>query len=102
MERLYRDDDFASVAPGDSGWIDIRGHRVPFVAFPNEDDVTTGKSDQLAARLESVLGELWETYIREQTKRAASDLVSDYKSDENLQAFSDLGGEDFLDDAGES
>jgi len=64
MERLYRDDDFASVAPGDSGWIDIRGHRVPFVVFPNEDDVTTGKSDQLAARLKAVLGELWKLYSK--------------------------------------
>jgi hypothetical protein len=62
MERLYRDDDFVSVAPGDSGWIGIRGHRVPFAVFPNEDDITTGKPDQLAARLESVLGELWEIY----------------------------------------
>jgi len=102
MERLYRDDDFASVAPGDSGLIEIRGHRVPFVVFPNEDDVTTDKPDQLAARLESVLGELWEIYIGKQMKRAASELVSDYKTDEKLQAFSDLGGDDFLDDAGKA
>jgi len=59
LERLYRDDDFASVAPDDSGLIAIRGHRVPFAVFPNEDDVTTDKPDQLAERLESVLGELW-------------------------------------------
>ena len=65
MERLYRDDDFASVAPGDSGWIEIREHRVPFAVFPNEDDVTTGKAGQLAARLESVLGELWEMYFKQ-------------------------------------
>jgi hypothetical protein len=64
VERLYRDDDFASVAPGDSGGIDIRGCRVPFVVFHNEDDVTTGKPAQLAARLESVLGELWELYSK--------------------------------------
>jgi hypothetical protein len=64
MERLYKDDDFASVAPGDSGLIEIQGHSVPFVVFPNEDDVTTGKPEQLAARLESVLGELWEMYSK--------------------------------------
>ena len=62
LERLYRDDDFTSVAPGDSGLIAIRGHRVPFAVFPNEDDVTTDKPDQLAERLESVLGELWGMY----------------------------------------
>jgi len=62
MKRLYRDDDFASVAPGDSGQLEIREHQVPFAVFPNEDDVTTDKPDQLAMRLESVLGELWALY----------------------------------------
>jgi hypothetical protein len=63
MERLYRDDDFASLASGDSGLINVRGHGVPFVVFSNEDDVTTDKPDQLAARLETVLGKLWEMHI---------------------------------------
>jgi len=62
MERLYREDDFAAIVEGDSGLIEIRGHRVPFVVFPNQDDVTTDKPEQLAARLESVLGELWNIY----------------------------------------
>jgi hypothetical protein len=62
MDRLYREDDFASIASGDSGHIEIRGQRVPFVVFPNEDDVTTGKPEQLAARLDAVLGELWKLY----------------------------------------
>jgi hypothetical protein len=62
MERLYKEDDFAAVAPGDSGRIEIQGHQVPFVVFPNEDDVTTDKPGQLSARLESVLGELWKLY----------------------------------------
>jgi len=62
MERLYQKDDFATVAPGDSGQIEIRGHQVPFNVFPNEDDVTTDKPDQLAARLETVLGEMWKLY----------------------------------------
>ena len=62
MERLYRDDDWAALAPGDSGHLSIRGQSVPYVVFPNEDDVTTGKPDQLAVRLESVLGKLWELY----------------------------------------
>jgi hypothetical protein len=62
MERLYRDDDWATVAPGDSGHLNIRGQNVPYAVFPNEDNVTTGKPEQLAARLESVLGTLWELY----------------------------------------
>lgn len=62
IERLYRDDDFASVALGDFGLVDIRGQQVPYAVFSNEDDVTTGKPAQLAARLEAVLGELWKLY----------------------------------------
>jgi hypothetical protein len=62
LERLYRDDDWAAVAPGESGRLSLRGQSVPYAVFPNEDDVTTGKVDQLAARLESVLGDLWDLY----------------------------------------
>jgi hypothetical protein len=38
----------------------MRGQAVPYAVFPNEDDVTTNKPEQLAARLEVVLGKLWE------------------------------------------
>lgn len=62
MERLYREDDWAALAPGDHGDLIVRGERVPYVVFPNEDDVTTGKPEQLSARLESVLGKLWSLY----------------------------------------
>ena len=62
MERLYKDDDWITIAPGDSGHLHIREQSVPYVVFPNEDDVTTGKLDPLASRLESVLGTLWELY----------------------------------------
>ena len=59
MERLYRDDDWLTLAPEESGYLNIHGHSVPYVVFPNEDDVTTGQPEKLAARLESVLGLLW-------------------------------------------
>jgi hypothetical protein len=62
MERLYRDDDWSALAPEDSGHLYVREQRVPYVVFPNEDDVTTGKPELLAERLESVLGKLWEHY----------------------------------------
>lgn len=62
MERLYRDDDWASIAPADHGALSIRRQSVPYAVFPNEDDVTTGKHEQLASRLESVLGNLWDLY----------------------------------------
>jgi hypothetical protein len=62
LERLYREDDWSTLAPKDSGLLRIRGQQVPYTVFPNEDDVTTGKPDLLAARLEAVLGKLWELY----------------------------------------
>jgi hypothetical protein len=62
MERLYRDDDWSTMAPDDSGRISVGGHNIPYVVFPNEDDVTTGKPERLAARLESVLDRLWDLY----------------------------------------
>lgn len=99
MERLYRDDDFASVVSGESGLIEIRGHRVPFIVIPNEDDVTTDQPDQLAERLVSTLGELWELKLVQRMQNAASNLASDYQTDGNLQAFSNLDGEDFLSDS---
>jgi len=64
MERLYRDDDWTTLAPENSGHLIVRGQSVPYVVFPNEDDVTTGKLDQLVVRLECVLDKLWELYRR--------------------------------------
>jgi hypothetical protein len=60
MERLYREDDWADIAPGTSGSLIVRGIRVPYAVFRNEDDVTTGQLDLLPARLETVLGLLWD------------------------------------------
>ena len=62
MERLYRDDDWETVASEENGYLSLGGHKVPFVVFPNEDDVTTGKPDQLADRLETVFNQLWKLY----------------------------------------
>jgi hypothetical protein len=62
MERLYREDDWSTIAPDTSGFLNVHGQSVPYAVFPNEDDVTTGKPEQLAARLESVLDALWELY----------------------------------------
>lgn len=62
MEHLYLEDDWGALAPGESGRLSLRGLDIPYVVFPNDDDVTTGEPDQLADRLESVLSRLWELY----------------------------------------
>ena len=60
LERLYRDDDWAELAPAENGFLELQNQRIPFVVFENEDDVTTGNTDRLAARLETTLGQLWD------------------------------------------
>ena len=60
LERLYRDDDWGELAPGEKGFLEINAHRIPYAVFENEDDVTTGKPDQLGARLETTLNCLWD------------------------------------------
>jgi hypothetical protein len=95
MEHLYREDDWSTIAPGESGHLSIRGEQVPYAVFPNEDDVTTGKPDQLAARLESVLGKLWELY---QMRLAAGELRAAYNADPELTEFTVLDSDDFLSD----
>jgi hypothetical protein len=60
MEILYKEDDWAELAGEACGLLPVQGHRVPYAVFENEDDVTTQKTDLLASRLETVLGNLWE------------------------------------------
>lgn len=60
LERLYREDDWLDLASRASGHLKIRSLEVPYAVFENEDDVTTAKPEQLAKRLESALGNLWE------------------------------------------
>ncbi len=59
MERLYRESDWEEFSAGNPEFITIKGVRVPYVVFENEDDVTTGQPALLAQRLEEVLGRLW-------------------------------------------
>ena len=65
LERLYRDDDWADLAPSKDGFLEVNGCSMPYAVFENEDDVTSGKPDLLGARLETTLGYLW--YMRKHT-----------------------------------
>lgn len=59
MERLYREDDWDILSAGDPEFVTVKGTRVPYAVFENEDDVTTARGEALAQRLEEVLGRLW-------------------------------------------
>ena len=59
MERLYKEVDWGEISSGDSQYLTVQGHRVPYVVFNNEDDVTTRSGAALGDRLEQVLRKLW-------------------------------------------
>jgi len=59
LERMYRQDDWDSFSAGDPNWLTIKGIQLPYAVFENEDNVTSGEPELLAARLEAVLDHLW-------------------------------------------
>jgi hypothetical protein len=59
LERLYRESDWPAFSLPDREAITIQGVPVPYVAFPNEDDVTTARGPALGQRLEETLARLW-------------------------------------------
>jgi len=66
LERLYKNDDWEAFTAGDPAWITIRNHRIPYVVFENEDDVTTAGGDPLGERLQSCLETLWSVWTAQQ------------------------------------
>jgi hypothetical protein len=65
LERLYRKSDWETVSAANSEFITIQNHRLPYVVFENEDDVTTGRDEALGDRLEETLGRLWQLVQKE-------------------------------------
>jgi hypothetical protein len=59
MERLYREDDWADFTCDSPTHLTVRGIRIPYVIFENEDDVTSARGEALGIRLEKALGRLW-------------------------------------------
>jgi hypothetical protein len=59
LERLYREDDWADFTAEAPDVVEVRGLRVPYVVFENEDDVTTRGGEPLYSRLELALVRLW-------------------------------------------
>ena len=59
MKRLYWEDDWAELTASDGSYLQVGSVRIPYVVFDNEDDVTSGKPEQLATRLEMGLSRLW-------------------------------------------
>ena len=64
LEELYKAVDWEQVSASDPEVIDIRSFSVPYVVFPNHDDVTTSLGPVFEQRLASVLDVLWERWTR--------------------------------------
>jgi hypothetical protein len=64
LERLYGQSDWAEFSALDPEFLQIGSVSVPYVVFPNEDDVTTPGGDPLGQRLEECLGRLAEVETR--------------------------------------
>jgi hypothetical protein len=59
LERLYREDDWETFTKEDPAYVTVKGKRVPYAVFENEDDVTTEPGAALSKRLEETLQQLW-------------------------------------------
>jgi hypothetical protein len=59
MKRLYAVDDWEELSSVDPSYLTMRGVKVPYVVFENEDDISTRGGSALGIRLEEILGKLW-------------------------------------------
>ena len=62
MEFLYKEIDWNEIANENSGYLDIKNIKVPFVVFDNENDITSADDETLHKHLKSTLSDLWELY----------------------------------------
>ncbi len=60
LEKMYKESDWEQFSAGDPEYITIKGVKVPYAVFENEDDVTTARGQALGQRLEETLGRLWQ------------------------------------------
>lgn len=62
LAKLYSDTDWVEISSNNPTHISIKGVHVPYVEFPNEDDVTSEMGEALGNRLREVLDKLWSLY----------------------------------------
>ncbi|MBU1064638.1 hypothetical protein KKC74_07490 [bacterium] len=59
LERLYGKVDWEEFKGSDPEFINIKGHKVPYVVLENEADITTARDENLGNALEELFGKLW-------------------------------------------
>ncbi len=61
LKKLYGEIDWEELDKKD-GYLLLGDTKLPFMVFPNNDDVTTKGGEELGERLKTVLSKLWERY----------------------------------------
>lgn len=64
LKRLYGEVDWEDFRGNDPEYIMIKGHRVPYVVFHNEPDITTERGNELGVVMEKLFSKLWEINLR--------------------------------------
>ena len=69
LETLYRHNDWKDLVAGSNpeNILQIRQHKVPYVIFENEDDVTTMGGTLLGERIQDTFSRLWAVQQRSET-----------------------------------
>ncbi|MBN1263969.1 MAG: hypothetical protein JXA25_00645 [Anaerolineales bacterium] len=60
LTQLYKDDDWADFSSADPAYLHVKNHRIPYVVFDNERDLTTEPGPELVKQLKWNLDTLWE------------------------------------------
>ena len=59
LERLYKDVDWPEFSAGDPEFINVKDHKIPYIVFDNNPDITTVRDERLGQVLEKLCGKLW-------------------------------------------
>jgi len=62
LETLYKNNDWEAFSSPDPHYLFVKGIKIPYAVFENEDDVTTERGEALGKRLEVTLKLLWKLY----------------------------------------
>jgi hypothetical protein len=63
LTKMYYETDWNELSAQNNEFIKIGSKLVPYSVFENEDDMTSGKDQELDKRLQDSLGKLWHNYI---------------------------------------
>ena len=64
LKRLYGEVDWEEFKGDDPEYIKIKGHKVPYIVFHNEPDITTERGEELGMVIEELFGKLWELNLK--------------------------------------